>query len=131
MRGCAGKEAKEGGGAKVEQSSASQDGMMVAAGALLYLAFWVFHILTWADVNHGLSGMAWAALVFFAGIVAVVRNQVRSIYHIEGSGVEDFFASLFFWPQVLAQMAKQVTEDVREVTWKKKAQGSAAKEMEV
>jgi len=130
MRGCAGKGAKEGGGKKVEESSASQDGMMAAACALLYLAFWLFHILTWADVNHGLSGMAWAAHVFFAGIVAVVRMHLRGIYHIEGSGAEDFFASLFLWPQVLAQMAKQVTEEVREVTWKKKPKEDAIEEME-
>jgi len=117
MRGLASKqeEASEAGNGKrkPKASTAAEDRLMVAACALLYLAFWVFHILTWADVNHGLSGMGWAALVFFAGVVAVVRHSVRSVYRIEGSGAEDFFAALFLWPQVLAQLARQVAEDVK------------------
>merc|ERR1712050_317830 len=118
MRGLAGKQAGESKGAA---STPIQDGVMAVACFLLYLAFWAFHIIAWADVNHGMNGMGWAALVFFAGVIGVVRNSVRTVYHIEGSGIEDFFASLFFWPQVLAQLAAQVTEDVKEVTWKGKS----------
>merc|ERR1712050_381146 len=105
MRGLAAKQ-----GQSKAASSTTQDVMMVVICTLLYLAFWLFHILTWADVNHGMNGLGWAALVFFAGVVGVVRNSVRTVYHIEGSGIEDFFASLFIWPQVLAQLAEQVTE---------------------
>merc|ERR1711979_13197 len=116
MRGLAAKQ-----GQSKAASSTTQDGMMAVACALFYLAFWLLHILTWADVNHGMNGMGWAALVFFAGVVGVVRNSVRTVYHIEGSGIEDFFASLFIWPQVLAQLAEQVTEEVKAVTWKGKS----------
>merc|ERR1712061_768088 len=59
------------------------------------------------------STMAWAALVGFAALVAVCRHNIRTVYGIEGSGPEDFFAALFMWPQVLAQMTRQVTEEVK------------------
>jgi len=120
MRGLAGKKAGE----NKEASTASTliaDAFLAAGCGLLYLAFWIFHILTWADVEPGLWGMAWAAHFFFAGVVGVVRLNVRNFYHIEGSGIEDFFACLVLWPQALAQLTEQVTEDVKEVTWKGKS----------
>lgn len=57
--------------------------------------------------------MAWAALVSFASILAVCRHSIRLSYRIEGSGMEDFFVCLLIWPQALAQMAKQVTLDIK------------------
>jgi len=96
-----------------QASTIGQDGLLTAACTLLYLAFWVFHILTWANVNRGLNGMAWTALVGFATLVAVCRNSIRSVYGIEGSGVEDFFVALFMWPQVLAQMVRQVAVEIK------------------
>merc|ERR1712176_1061368 len=97
---------------KRQASTVVQDGLLAAACALLYVAFWSLHFIA-LGVNGGLSGMAWAALVGFAALVAVCRHNIRSVYGIEGSGPEDFFVALFMWPQVLAQMARQVTEEVK------------------
>lgn len=49
----------------------------------------------------------------FASILAVCRHSIRLSYSIEGSGMEDFFACLLIWPQTLAQMAKQVTLEIK------------------
>merc|ERR1712039_368885 len=94
-------------------STKLQDTFLVVASGFVYLAFWVLHILALARVNRGLSGMAWAALVAFVSIVAVCRHSIRLSYRIEGSGMEDFFVCLLIWPQALAQMAKQVTLDIK------------------
>jgi len=108
MRGLASKQEAS----KMQASTMAQDGLLAAACALLYVAFWSLHFIA-LGVNGGLSGMAWAALVGFAALVAVCRHNIRTVYGIEGSGPEDFFAALFMWPQVLAQMARQVTEEVK------------------
>jgi len=115
MRGLAGKQqaGRDGAeGGSEQASTAGQDGSLAAGCALLYLAFWVFHILAWANVDRGLTGVAWASLLGFAAALAVCRHNIRSAYGIEGSGAEDLFAALFMWPQVLAQMARQVLEEV-------------------
>jgi len=96
-------------------STPMQDGFLVVALGLTYFAFWLLHILALAGVNRGLNGMAWAALAGFASILSACRHSVRRFYRIEGGGPEDFFVSIFLWPQVLAQMAKQATLDVKGV----------------
>jgi choline-glycine betaine transporter len=111
VRGLAGKRAACGAKGGLPSSNL-QDTFLVVASGLLYLAFWVLHILALARVNRGLSGMGWAALVAFVSIVAVCRHSIRLSYHIEGSGMEDFFVCLLFWPQALVQMAKQVTLEI-------------------
>mmetsp|Transcript_83349 Transcript_83349/g.150369 ORF Transcript_83349/g.150369 Transcript_83349/m.150369 type:complete len:113 (-) Transcript_83349:113-451(-) len=83
---------------------------MAAACSLTYSAWIILHILTGAKVEDasGLWGIAWTAFVGFAVLVASVRHTVRAHFKIEGSGCEDFFAALLFWPQTLAQMVQQV-----------------------
>eukprot|EP00408_Alexandrium_pacificum_P012066 CAMPEP_0171232852 /NCGR_PEP_ID=MMETSP0790-20130122/40620_1 /TAXON_ID=2925 /ORGANISM="Alexandrium catenella, Strain OF101" /LENGTH=827 /DNA_ID=CAMNT_0011699097 /DNA_START=136 /DNA_END=2621 /DNA_ORIENTATION=+ len=92
----------------LEAPSPAEDLFVVLACGLLYLAFWILHILQWAGVNEGLYGLAWAALVAFATTIAVARYSVRKLYRIVGNPAEDFFAALFLWPQVLAQLAEQL-----------------------
>ncbi|CAE8584922.1 unnamed protein product [Polarella glacialis] len=91
-------------------STVLQDGFMVAACSLTYSAWVILQILTGAKAEgaSGLWGIAWTSFVGFAVLVASVRHGVRSHFKIEGSGCEDFFAALLFWPQTLAQMAQQV-----------------------
>jgi len=102
-RGLAEKQAACGGGKGALPSTKLQDIFLVVASGLAYLAFWVLHILTLARVNGGLSGMAWAAFMAFASILAVCRHSIRLSYGIEGSGMEDFFACLLIghrrWPR--------------------------------
>ena len=43
-----------------------------------------------------------------ASFVTLARHQIRRLYSIEGSGMEDFWASLILYPQTLAQMMAQV-----------------------
>lgn len=89
----------------------TEDMFMVVACGATYLAFWILHILCWAGTNAGLYGLGWTALVAFTVIVAVARYSVRKFYRIEGNPCEDFFATLFLWPQVLAQLAEQVEQE--------------------
>jgi len=80
----------------------------IGATSLFFLLFIVFHILTLAFT--GFYAYAWFCYIAFATLVTVQRHAVRAVYKIEGSGPEDFFATLFLYPQVLAQMAEQVQE---------------------
>mmetsp|Transcript_51847 Transcript_51847/g.160872 ORF Transcript_51847/g.160872 Transcript_51847/m.160872 type:complete len:792 (+) Transcript_51847:68-2443(+) len=96
------------GGAKIEASSSVEDGYMMCAVGISYYAFWILHILCWAGVNDGFSGLAWTAYVAFAGILSVSRYTIRKLYSIEGNPLEDFFCAAFLFPQALAQMAEQV-----------------------
>ncbi|CAE8643079.1 unnamed protein product [Polarella glacialis] len=93
-----------------QPSTVLQDGFMAAACSLTYSAWIILHIITGAKVEgaSGLWGIAWTAFVGFAVLVASVRHVVRAHFKIEGSGCEDFFAALLFWPQTLAQMVQQV-----------------------
>jgi len=51
-----------------------------------------------------LKGWAWT--FFFADgiLLCVIRNGFRSRYNLRSTIISDFFSSLFFWPQVVAQM---------------------------
>eukprot|EP00411_Alexandrium_monilatum_P091218 CAMPEP_0175737564 /NCGR_PEP_ID=MMETSP0097-20121207/54022_1 /TAXON_ID=311494 /ORGANISM="Alexandrium monilatum, Strain CCMP3105" /LENGTH=355 /DNA_ID=CAMNT_0017045737 /DNA_START=252 /DNA_END=1321 /DNA_ORIENTATION=+ len=96
------------GGAKIEASSSVEDGYMMCAVGISYYAFWILHILCWAGVNDGFSGLAWTAYMAFAGVLSVSRYTIRKLYSIEGNPLEDFFCAAFLFPQALAQMAEQV-----------------------
>jgi hypothetical protein len=95
---------------KGKPTTTLEDLLLVIGASLCYLAFVIFHIL--AGTKEGdLTGMfafGWVSLVFFSVIVATVRYNQRAFYRIEGNIAEDFFAALFFWPQVLAQMVYQI-----------------------
>ncbi|CAJ1429441.1 unnamed protein product [Effrenium voratum] len=85
---------------------------------LAFLGFVICHILTpiYKDNNLGITGeglwmFAWALYIGQVMLICMVRHQIRRTYSIEGSGMEDFWASLLFYPQVLAQMVAQISTD--------------------
>jgi len=78
----------------------------IGASALLFLLFIVFHAMT--VPFSGFYAYAWFCYIAFASLLAVQRHSLRQVYKIEGSGPEDFFASLFLYPQVLTQMVEQL-----------------------
>jgi len=88
--------------------STTQQVAWVAAFAVLFLT-WI-HFFCMEVAFSGVFAYGWFCYVAFASIIAVNRHNLRRIYMIEGSGPEDFFAALFLYPQVLAQMAAQVLE---------------------
>eukprot|EP00413_Alexandrium_margalefii_P000729 CAMPEP_0204518760 /NCGR_PEP_ID=MMETSP0661-20131031/4365_1 /ASSEMBLY_ACC=CAM_ASM_000606 /TAXON_ID=109239 /ORGANISM="Alexandrium margalefi, Strain AMGDE01CS-322" /LENGTH=978 /DNA_ID=CAMNT_0051524225 /DNA_START=45 /DNA_END=2979 /DNA_ORIENTATION=- len=92
-------------------SSPMEDAFMVVCAGVMYILFWLMHILCWSKVNDGFYGLAWTAYVFFCGIVGSTRYVVRTFYKIAGNPMEDFCAVAFLWPQALAQMAEQLEED--------------------
>jgi len=89
--------------------SAAQQVAWVAAFALFFLAWIIFFCM--AVEFSGVFAYGWFCYVGFVSIIAVMRHNLRRLFKIEGgSGPEDFFAAFFFYPQVLAQMAAQVSE---------------------
>ena len=48
--------------------------------------------------------------ICMASLLALGRHQIRRLYEIQGSGMEDFWASALLYPQSLAQMMRQVSE---------------------
>jgi choline-glycine betaine transporter len=82
-----------------------QDALMAGACGVTFFAFILLHCLK--EAEGGAVGIAWTAYVAFAVIVGYVRHVVRIRHDIAGNGVEDFFAALLFFPQVLAQVAVQ------------------------
>jgi len=110
MRGLAEKQDGSGDKTGAAASSKNLDLFMTVMSGALYLVFLLFHILAWARVNRGFAGFGWAFFVCFACVLASCRHCIRRHYRIEGTGIEDFFVCLFLWPQVLAQMVKQVSQ---------------------
>jgi len=92
---------QKGGGAVVSRAS------LAATCGFTYVAFIVLQVLSLLLRQPNLSALGWAAFVAFAAVIATARNAIRVYFQIEGSGVEDFFAALLCWPQVLAQMVEQ------------------------
>jgi len=82
--------------------------MTTLASALFFLLFIAFHIME--VFFSGFFAYAWFCYIAFAILVAVQRHAMRQAYKIEGSGPEDFFASLLLYPQVLAQMVEQLNQ---------------------
>jgi choline-glycine betaine transporter len=60
--------------------------------------------------DDNLAAFQWTFYVALACVVSQVRTQVRQEYNIDGNIVEDFLASLFLYPMVLNQCAKEVEE---------------------
>jgi len=60
--------------------------------------------------DDNLAAFQWTFYVALACVVSQVRTQVRQAYNIDGNIVEDFFASLFLYPMVLNQCAKELEE---------------------
>lgn len=73
---------------------------------VLYLT-WVGLFIGVLGGNKGLLGWAWS-FFFAAGILlGALRYGFRSRYNLRSNPFGDFAASLFLWPQVLAQMSIQ------------------------
>ena len=49
---------------------------------------------------------AWIAYLTFASILSLGRHQMRRLYAIEGSGIEDICAAVFLYPQTPASSAE-------------------------
>jgi choline-glycine betaine transporter len=87
--------------------------VMVSATTFSFVGFVLCHVLAPTVVGlGGLMGLAWFCYCCFALAVMAVRYELRSLYSIEGSPVEDALVALFFYPQVIWQMAVQVREPV-------------------
>jgi len=97
----------------VNFGSLLQDVVLTVGSALTFYGFILLHIFVPATDEGGLAGIAWTCYVAFAVIVAYVRHVMRVREGIAGNGVEDFFAALVFYPQVLAQVARQAEEPVQ------------------
>jgi hypothetical protein len=67
-----------------------------------------------------LAVFGWFFYLFFASIVTVIRISTRELFKISGSILEDFLASVFFFPSVLIQVSevldqgKKVPDDGKE-----------------
>lgn len=67
-----------------------------------------------------------------ASFVTLARHQMRRLYSIEGSGMEDFWASLILYPQALAQMMAQVPNPpVKYEKYEKNFSLKAAKDVDI
>ncbi|CAE7583152.1 unnamed protein product [Symbiodinium natans] len=88
---------------------AGTHGMLALVLGLAFKAFVILHIVSWvyqADANGPKEGkamwaMAWVAYLTFAGVLSLGRHQIRRLYGIEGSGIEDICAAVFLYPQTL------------------------------
>eukprot|EP00438_Fugacium_kawagutii_P003546 Skav202732 [mRNA] locus=scaffold1326:179462:181611:- [translate_table: standard] len=73
----------------------------------------------------GTWAFSWICYISMTAFIALGRHQMRRLYHIEGSGVEDFWASLLLYPQTLAQMLSQTSKPpVPQTEFKAKESGN-------
>ena len=67
----------------------------------------LFVIFMFAELGvNGMWAIAWFFYLCFATMMASVRIQVRERFDIIGNPFEDFFSSLFLYPNVALQMDK-------------------------
>jgi len=72
---------------------------------LLFLAWFIFQLL---DIGPDDSGsMSWVCFCFMILIIGYTRWQLRQVYNIWGSLVEDLWCSLTMYPFVVAQVQLQ------------------------
>ena len=99
---------------KGEGTSALLHGMLTATLGVFFMAFVILHIVSWvfqADAAGAKEGkamfcFAWIAYLTFASILSLGRHQMRRLYGIEGSGIEDICAAVFLYPQTPASSAE-------------------------
>lgn len=63
--------------------------------------------ITLQIINQAYQGcwaIAWVFYLAFATLLASTRMQVREHFNINGNAFEDFFASIFLYPNVVLQM---------------------------
>eukprot|EP01051_Picozoa_sp_SAG22_P013774 SAG22_NODE_1583_length_4063_cov_6.137487_2_plen_906_part_00 len=69
---------------------------------LLYYLFVIFMFIELAE--DGFWALGWVAYIFFAFLLSAVRATARADAGIDGNPLEDFFAALFAFPAVIAQI---------------------------
>jgi len=124
---------------KGEGTSAFLHGMLTATLGVFFMAFVILHIVSWvfqADAAGAKEGkamfcFAWIAYLTFASILSLGRHQMRRLYGIEGSGIEDICAAVFLYPQTLCQMMEQVSEVPVPKQVYKKAQDAKTAEVDI
>ncbi|CAK9012378.1 unnamed protein product [Durusdinium trenchii] len=97
---------------------------------LLFTAFVALHIAAAVYEGEqlriegrGLWSFGWICYISMAGFVALGRHQIRRLYSIEGSGMEDFWAALLLYPQALAQIMLQIEQTPVPQDYKKPDKG--------
>jgi len=76
-----------------------------AIAPIISIALWI--IFHFAEIGvSGCWAIAWFFYLCFVTIMTAVRIQVRERFDIIGNPFEDFFASLFLYPNVALQMDK-------------------------
>jgi len=124
--------------AKIPSGQVANGALTIVVG-ITFKAFVIFHIVCWiyqSDSSYAVEGkgmwaMAWVAYLTFAGVLSLGRHQIRTMYQIEGSGIEDICASLFLYPQTLAQMCEQVAQAPVPISWQNSAKNSKVPQSEV
>jgi len=89
-----------------------EDALLSVASGITFFFFILMHALQ--PVEGGLHGIGWTAYIAFTMVVSYTRCVTRVRYNIPGSGLEDFLATLVFYPQVIAQIAVQADEERKE-----------------
>ena len=88
-------------------TAAALHGVLTVTMGLAFKAFLILHIVSWiyqADGGNNKPGkamwaFAWIAYLVFASLLSLGRHQMRRLYGIEGSGMEDICAAVFLYPQ--------------------------------
>jgi len=94
---------------KVHPDSPAVAALFALGSQLLYTMWFVLQIVE-VEV-HDVYVLAW---VFFIGhifIVTTARVELRALYNVYGTPIDDGFASLIMWPFVIAQMGIMVETD--------------------
>jgi hypothetical protein len=64
--------------------------------------------------SRGLQACAWTAYFINAFILTGLKMHYRSTRRVHGNAFGDFISSLFFWPQVFAQLTIGLSNDMSE-----------------
>jgi len=84
--------------------------MANVATAIFAQLFWLVWIV-FEGLENNLQGVhiiGWLFFLFFAFTVMLARIEMRRNYGVYGSWMDDFFATLLFYPFVLAQLAMEL-----------------------
>jgi len=99
---------------------------------MAFVALQIASVVYWnMDEGGGLTGrgmyaFSWICYIAMTGFVALGRHLIRRLYSIEGSGMEDWWACLFLYPQALAQMVSQIDSKPVPQTYEKPQKGFQA-----
>jgi len=92
----------EGGEVKLFGSVTIYNIATAVALQVLWLLFIIFMFVEFAE--DGFWALAWCSFIAFATLLTAVRTHARVAHGIKGNVMEDFWACIFLFPQVIAQM---------------------------